>query len=409
MSDIEWTDMTVNPVVGCSKISEGCKHCYAINVAGRQLSEHHRGLTVVGNSGQNWTGEVRMVPSVLGRKLPKRRDGEQRRVFVNSMSDWFHEALIGTEEGRRYVASCFGWMISQPWCDFQLLTKRPDGLDAWLEWLMHSAAELPVREGKPTVGAVGNFLVDCMWWSGVPLLREMARSLLSTFEKSEPRSAMASSTFAAQRREPVQWPPRNVLFGVTCENQERADERLPIMVELRRGQLIDRVFVSYEPALGPLDISRWIAPVDRYEDGGPLPGDNGPQLQWLICGGESGRGARPMHPDWARSARDQAVSAGVPFLFKQWGAHAPWVTEEWFTHGGAEKRAHTWVAADGRTGACWITDDDGLWSNWTGDPPIRPGASGHEATVDVALLSRIGKKAAGRELDGRTWDEMPTF
>jgi len=108
-----------------------------------------------------------------------------------------------------------------------------------------------------------------------------------------------------------------------------------------------------------------------------------------------------MHPAWVRSLRDQCVNAGVPYFFKQWGEHAPWMTGEWFTHGGEEKHAHTWVAIDGSHGLCWVIDDDGTWSNYTGGPPLATGV-GHEG-----VMSKVGKAAAGREFDGRTWDEYP--
>lgn len=526
MSDIEWTDLTKNPVAGCSKCSEGCENCYAINVAGRQMSPQHRGLTVLrtypllGADGQpvldsegkpktrrgrqNWTGEVRPVPRVLAQRIPKRKD-RRTRCFVNSMSDWFHENLIGTEAGRRYIACCFAWMLDQPWVDFQLLTKRPEGLAAWLDWLFESARELSaIYDGPIAPGLIGRFLIDCMWWSDVPELREVARRWLDGGVPVE-----ILETEVSHGRSQITWPPKHVLFGVTTENQRRADERLPIMVDLKSRGLIGKLFVSYEPALGPVDFSRWMPPrlpvdlenvpatwtefpwpdwvpqktrdeiadfwstkwgrgpkaylqdcvhqnsppfgakfeyqwnkdaqpvrgrwVHAWNNMGRLIDDDGvphvastplnglfdfsssrrqwQRIDWLICGGESGPGARPMHPGWARFARDQAVAAGVPFLFKQWGEHAPWMTEEWFTYGGEEKRPHTWVSFDGDVGLCWIYDDDGTWSNWTGEPPsvtvVDPETSEVAEMLEVAVMSKIGKGRAGRVLDGRTWDEFP--
>jgi len=125
----------------------------------------------------------------------------------------------------------------------------------------------------------------------------------------------------------------------------------------------------------------------------------------VIVGGESGHDARPMHPDWARSLRDQCKAAGVPFLFKQWGEWGEFVNEAHFTHGGDEKHAHAWVdVGTGNHGECWIYDDDGVWTNWTGHPPTD--AVGN-VLPQVAIMGWHGKSAAGRALDGRTHDEFP--
>src|SRR5690606_3579157 len=100
------------------------------------------------------------------------------------------------------------------------------------------------------------------------------------------------------------------------------------------------------------------------------------RLGWVIAGGESGPHARPSHPDWFRSLREQCAAAGVPFLFKQWGEWAPYVNEDHYTHCGAERRAHAWVDGEtGDRGSCWIVDDDGGWSNFTGDPRAAPGTA----------------------------------
>jgi protein gp37 len=128
-------------------------------------------------------------------------------------------------------------------------------------------------------------------------------------------------------------PPHNVWIGTTVEDQKRADERIPDLIEI---PAVKR-FLSCEPLLEPLDLSYW------------LTESLTPQIDWVICGGESGPDARPMHPDWARRLRDQCVSVGVPFFFKQWGA---------------------WLHADG-------------------------------------TMNRVGKKSAGRLLDGREWSQFP--
>ena len=126
-------------------------------------------------------------------------------------------------------------------------------------------------------------------------------------------------------------------------------------------------------------------------------------IGWVITGGESGSNARPMHPDWIRSLRDEVVASEVPFFFKQWGELAPWVNEAHYTHGGKEEHPHFWIDRDtGESGHAWIVDDDGLWSNWTGSVPVVKRGDSR-----VAILGRHGKEASGNLLDGRRWEEFP--
>jgi protein gp37 len=189
------------------------------------------------------------------------------------------------------------------------------------------------------------------------------------------------------------WP--NVWLGTSVGNPKGADRaralaEVPAVVR----------FLSIEPLWAPGVAA---ALRDVVESG---------RIDWIILGGESGSKARPMHPDWAREVRDLAIGAGVPLLFKQWGEWAPWVNEEHFTHGGREDRAHTWLDGEtGATGACWITDDDGLWSNWTGEPrghASEPDGDGHSRLHPaIRVMGWHGKKAAGRTLDGVIHDGYP--
>jgi len=177
------------------------------------------------------------------------------------------------------------------------------------------------------------------------------------------------------------WPLPNVWLGVTAENQARADERIPILLQIPATVR----FVSVEPMLGPVDLS--------LSDGVDLSMSVGTglkpgksylinSLDWVICGGETGPGARPMHPDWVRSLRDQCQAAGVPFFFKQWG--------EWagITEGGVHP-GDVCISEDGFIDTadedyiCFANESDGIH------------------------MRKVGKKRAGRLLDGRTWDEMP--
>lgn len=158
------------------------------------------------------------------------------------------------------------------------------------------------------------------------------------------------------------WPLPNVWLGVSVENQHWAEIRIP---ELQRTPAAVR-WLSCEPLLGPVDLT----PCAEF-----------PDVDWVVAGGESGPGARPMHPEWARAIRDACVVAGVPFFFKQWGN---WVPQPLYS---TDDRHHV-VMLDGR-------DRGTPWRGWKVDQP------------DAVVMERVGKKLAGRELDGRVHDEYP--
>jgi protein gp37 len=180
---------------------------------------------------------------------------------------------------------------------------------------------------------------------------------------------------------PASWEaawPGNVWAGTTAETQAWADIRIATLRKVPAPVW----FVSCEPMLGGIAL-----PSDFLALGARA---------WVIAGGESGPHARPSHPAWFRSLRDQCAGADVPFHFKQHGEWAPYVDESKFTHGQAEtaSKMQTWMSPDGRSGGVWLYDGDGSWSNWSNDPPMDPDAAG------VAILNRWGKKRAGRLLDG---------
>lgn len=249
-SSIEWTDATWNPVTGCDKISPGCKHCYA-----EKFAERFR--NVPGHPYQQGF-DLKLWPERLD--LPSRWRSP-RTIFVNSMSDLFHE-----EVPDEFIDRVFASMETANWHKYQLLTKRSERMLAW------TAARYSLK------------------------------------------------------REPYKKPwPRHVWIGVSVENEKY----LSRISDLQRVPAVTR-FLSVEPLLGPMNLEQKL-----------LKG-----IHWVIVGGESGPGARPMNPDWARAVRESCLSAGVAFFFKQWGAH-----------------------------------------NSKGE--------------------RVGKKVAGRRLDGRVWNQLP--
>jgi protein gp37 len=180
------------------------------------------------------------------------------------------------------------------------------------------------------------------------------------------------------------------------ENQRYAGERIPVLVNAASRARIR--FLSCEPLLGPVDLSPWLAPDSGGGNcgsvHGTMPHQPGcglvpPLIHWVICGGESGPKARPTHPAWARSLRDQCDSADVPFFFKQWGEWGPQNGAAWpFGDAWQNPHRHRWISPDdGRTKPFgeFTGTDDLAWAH----------------------MKRLGKKAAGRELDGQVCDEFP--
>ena len=193
----------------------------------------------------------------------------------------------------------------------------------------------------------------------------------------------------------------NIWCGTTAENQEAVETNIPYLIKIDCAVR----FVSYEPALGPVNFTRikveegYLDALQNYMavDVGGGYFDNFPTfsngVDWVIAGGESGPNARPAHPDWFRSVRDQCELAEIPHLFKQWGEHLPWELEIapfWESQNGQHEDSHTLFPGDMDSDPNW---DDGLWAVNDGEAH--------------AAFQRIGKKNTGRKLDGVTHDGFP--
>jgi protein gp37 len=271
MSNIEWTQQTWNPVVGCSKVSAGCQNCYAINQAyrnaaiGKQMPSpgrlaYYEGLTEKRGNRVEWTGAVRFVPEAL--EIPLRRK-KPTTWFVNSMSDLFHESV--SLEELFEIASV---MLATPQHTYQVLTKRPERMaEAWAEVL--------------------DLLQDAV----------DATSITPTNVNPLP----------------------NVWLGVTVENQKAADERIPFLLQTPAAVR----FLSCEPLLEEIDINKAMYPDGGYSCFGFFDGFGYEVfLQWVIVGGESGTNARPCKVDHIRSIVKQCRDANVPVFVKQLGSNA---------------------------------------------------------------------------------------
>lgn len=292
---IEWADATWNPVVGCQLVSPGCTNCYAMEVAARLLdgncrTPHYAGTTQRVKGVPIWTGKVSLAPdSILTQPL---RWARPRRVFVNSMGDVFADGVEW-----EWVAQVFGVMAAAQHHTFLVLTKRPS-------------------RAKDVLG-------DPSFWDLVNSCAE-----IYAFEFSDPHARRKDDPRATAAEGDVTQPLPNVWLGVSVEDQRRADERVPVLLDTPAAVR----WVSAEPLLGPVDFRNfrdgpnWDESV-RYDAlsgvwrTGPRDeeGVQAERLDWVVAGGESGRGARPAHPNWFRSLRDQCAGAGVPFFFKQWG------------------------------------------------------------------------------------------
>jgi protein gp37 len=320
---IEWCTHVWNPVTGCTKVSPGCKNCYA-----ERLSKRF---------GKDFS-KVELQPDRLDQPLHWRKP---RRIFVNSMSDLFHEAV--PEE---FIDRVFGVMSLADRHTFQILTKRPERMRDWMS---------PDR------------LVEVNRHHEETVLRSGKRQEI--WDLNRRKDAWSPSV--------RNWPLPNVWLGVSVEDQKSADERIPLLLETPAAVR----FVSYEPALGSVDFAEWLAASTPLRSG----------LGWIIAGGESGPNARPSHPDWFRSVRDQCVAAGVPYFFKRWGE---WTSQS--VDGRADLESTHVICPCGQyfaKGESAITRE-------------HVGSATHPKGGWYAIR-RVGKKAAGRLLDGREWDEYP--
>ncbi|MFG3085088.1 DUF5131 family protein [Streptomyces parvulus] len=325
-TSIEWTDRTWNPVTGCTKVSPGCDHCYAENIARR-----FAGSKAFPN-GFNVTLHEDRVDQPYRWKKPA-------RVFVNSMSDLFHQDVPDL-----FITRVFDVMEANPQHTFQVLTKR------------HARMRSFVQQREALKREYAEKFDDC------------------------PTEAMRNSPAAKWARERAAKPPANIWLGVSVETQKWADIRIPALLETPAAVR----FLSCEPLLGPVDLKQAVRTMGSERGhgltasfvhaGGCCRKFHG--IDWVIVGGESGHGARAMHPDWVRDLRDQCATGEVPFFFKQWGE---------------------WSIAP---------------SNYGPDVPARARASTQlvfatKQDVDGQIMLRAGKARAGRELDGRLHDAFP--
>lgn len=313
---IEWTNRSWNPIRGCSVVSEGCRNCYAMNFATRFAAkgEAYEGLAYRNRSGAHWTGKVEFIEKHLPDPLKWHKPA---RVFVNSMSDLFHESIPD-----EWIDRILAVMALASQHTFQILTKRPSRMLDYMGEL-YAGRMYEIAEGRMLEKS------ECL---------DSGAKILSAFASELP----------------------HVWLGVSVEDQKTADERIPLLLQTPASVR----WISAEPLLGPIDVSRWLEPTgfqcadpdcthrqrsflseterEEYElapdymdskgntvQGDPFCLDCGESgtwtgyhdgLNWVVVGGESGPGARSMDIQWARSVVQQCQAAKVPVFVKQIGS-----------------------------------------------------------------------------------------
>jgi protein gp37 len=333
---IEWTDASWTPIrarhketgkVGwhCEHVTPGCEHCYAEGMNKRL------GTGLPFKPGHRKNIEIFLNEEMLMAPL---RFKQPLMIFVCSMTDLFADFV--TDE---WIDQVFAVMALCPQHTFQVLTKRSARMREYLI----------ARDG------MGNAQL-CSAINTIPEL-------------------------LGNRHGALEMPLPNVWLGVSCEDQQRADERIPDLLATPAAVR----FVSAEPLLGSMDLRTYLRPHTRPNADG-YGGNEGPgwtarftKLDWIIVGGESGREARPMHPDWARSIRDQCAAAGTAYFFKQHG--------EWLP-----------IHREDETG--WQADDGGA-------PGRFDGKRAQFTTLDGQEFAKVGKTRAGRLLDSVEHNTMP--
>lgn len=246
---------------GCTMVSPGCQNCYAGTINKRFYGNDY--------SYHSKPAEFFLDEKILGLPMRKRKP---TTFFVCSMCDLFHEGVPN-----EMIAEIFGVMSECEQHTFQVLTKRAKRMQSWFGWVNSQWSQLfPPHHGAEDYPVDANVVLQFV-------------NHLSTRAQED----------VCKDDAPLDWPLPNVWLGVSAENQEMADSRIPILLKIPAAVR----WVSFEPLLGPIN---YISGID-----------------WAVVGGESGPKARPMHPDWARSLRDQCLKVGIPFFYKQWGAWGP--------------------------------------------------------------------------------------
>ncbi len=366
---IEWTDCTFNPWIGCTKVHEGCRHCYA-----EADMDHRRGRARWGPQGTRSVTSESYWKQPLAWNRKAEKEGRRLKVFCASLADVFEDwgGPMSDAQGRHMVHTPHGW---HPEIDEQL----------------EGASRVTMSDVRARLFALMDATPNLDWL----LLTKRPENILRMWPERRDVAyipeAGRMNDYGLNRRE-------NVWLLTSVSDQASADKQIPELMHCRN--LSPVLGLSIEPLLGPINLNRKVLIDDgrvvnfvdpltgRYcFNGRDEPGMD--SLDWIIVGGESGPQARPMHPDWVRTIRDQCQAAGVPFFFKQWGEWRP--EKEYGPTGGVIGQLQKWTIAASTDGKCIGRE------RWRA----------HSLDGNCYVMDRVGKSAAGRLLDGREWNEMP--
>lgn len=367
---IEWTQESWNPIRGCVRVSPGCQNCYAERIAARfsKPGLAYEGLAEMTPQGPRWTGKISFVEKAITEPLRRRTP---TTYFVNSMSDLFYDAVPLDWIVRIFAVMALSSQYERYGGNkghtFQILTKRAKRMREIL-----TSPDFHLRVAHE--------------------MNELAAESPNLHHTKGPWPSEMSDL--VKKKEAHVWPIPGVWIGISAENQETADERIP---ELLKCPAAVR-WVSAEPLIGPLNLLGYmmegedpgrcsnckgghgftrcpnygsIAKTRSEYEGGPDVCEDFKRknfsLHWVVAGGESGPGARMISPEWARNLRDECQKAGVAYFFKQWGE--------------------------------WRLDQ-------VGDELV--GSNKERFYLgNGQMMQKVGKGKAGRILDGRVWDEFP--
>lgn len=322
---IEWTNVSWNPVVGCTKVSQGCKNCYAETM-------HER------FNGKGSFRNINMKPDKLHEPLKWKGP---KRCFVNSMSDLFHEDVPF-----EFIDKVHAVMAIADNITFQVLTKRAQRMKQYY-----------TTPGRTEA-----------------IQREMS-AIMHQYPKYYKRVMTAAMKLIES---PMQLTIQNLWLGVSVENQDAANGRIPELLQCPAGVR----WVSCEPLLGPVILFG--------------------EIDWVVVGGESGPKARPMHPEWVKLLHEHCKAANVPFFFKQWGE---WYTRHYKMGNPPKPTFIMWRDYQHFTQKLWATKGDACLDR--NGKLCEIGGDFMTATYPVVIMQRVGKKAAGRQLDGVEYSEYP--
>ena len=400
ITNIEWTaylnalgvmvrGYTFNAWLGCDKVSPACVRCYIVRTPTFRFRKLRHGDPRVRTAASTWE-----LPLAWNRMAARRK--VRPRVFTNSLADWLDEKVP-----IEWLVSLLELIYRTPNLDWLLLTKRPQNWQARLD--------------------------EAIEWHGK---RIVSRGLSSEHDVWFRQWMIDWRRFNEGPAHPLVKPPDNVWVGITVEDQPRAEARIPQVLAIPARLR----FLSCEPLLGPLNLGLWLAEdaptgyrilsryygAEGFDPTGSQPErryrlKGNPGIGWVIAGGESGDkkdlGVRPSHPFWFRDLRDQCVVARIPFFFKQWGDWKPVCegAEDWINRCYRSRRKARGHEDQGTLdeiyGRRCLVDTTVLHLDGSRHSPGADGA--FLAGTEPMTMFRVGKKAAGRELFGREWNDMP--